>query len=419
MSTQKNVLMIGSIAFLMGVGLFGYVWFGAVLKQGASVQQSPVALATDAGMTEVAIAQNDTAEVVAPVSVPAVQQAIMANGCFWCVEADLEKIPGIISVVSGYTGGTNANPTYENHAQFGHREAVLVTFRTNEISYANIVEHILKHGDPTDAEGSFYDRGPQYAPAIYYATAAERATAEAMLAAVDALGIFAEPLPIPVLPAETFYPAEAYHQDYAINNVLKYSYYRNASGRTAFIEKTWGDTLKSFNISEAMPAMLNTSTRMENQTNFTADSWDKFIKPDDGVLRATLTPIQYKVTQQDGTESPFNNEYDKNTDAGIYVDLVSGEPLFSSRDKYDSGTGWPSFVRPLAPEVVALHEDRKIFSVRTEVRSKFADSHLGHVFTDGPADRGGLRYCMNSAALRFIPEAEMEAAGYGYLMNEV
>ncbi len=416
MNVQKNVGLAVAGVLLIGAGVFGYVWFGANLERGASVQQAPVALTTNEGVTELAVTESVPEAPAAPL--PEIQQAIMANGCFWCAEADLEKLPGIVSVVSGYTGGTNSNPTYENHARFGHREAVLVTYRTNEISYANIVEHILKHGDPTDAAGSFYDRGPQYSPAIYYTSANEQTMAEAVVAAVDALGVFDEPLPIPILPAETFYPAEAYHQDYAVNNQLKYSYYRNASGRTAFIEATWGDSLKTYNLSDSL-VTNTTNTPMENQTNFTANSWDNFMKPDDGVLRATLTPIQYKVTQQDGTEAPFNNEYDKNYEAGIYVDIVSGEPLFSSRDKYDSGTGWPSFVKPLTPDVVTLHEDRSFFSVRTEVRSRYADSHLGHVFTDGPADRGGMRYCMNSAALRFIPEAEMAAAGYGYLLGEV
>jgi peptide methionine sulfoxide reductase msrA/msrB len=148
----------------------------------------------------------------------------------------------------------------------------------------------------------------------------------------------------------------------------------------------------------------------ENQ--FTATSWENFVKPSNEILRQTLSEISYRVTQEEGTERAGTSPLDKNYEPGIYVDIVSGEPLFSSRDKYDSGTGWPSFVRPIADTAVSLHEDKKLFSTRTEVRSRFADSHLGHVFSDGPRDRGGLRYCMNGAALRFIPKAEMAAAGY-------
>ena len=148
-------------------------------------------------------------------------------------------------------------------------------------------------------------------------------------------------------------------------------------------------------------------------------SWKSFVKPSSEVLKSKLTPLQYEVTQKEGTESPFNNIYDKNNEAGIYVDIVSGEPLYFSKDKFDSGTGWPSFVRPISSDVVTLTVDKKLFSSRTEVRSRYADSHLGHVFDDGPSDRGGKRYCMNSASLRFISKSDMEKEGYGYLLSEV
>lgn len=318
--------------------------------------------------------------------------AMVAGGCFWCVEADLEKLPGVIGVVSGYAGGQSENPTYENYAAGGHREVVEVTYDPKVVTYGEIIEYLIKHIDPTDANGSFHDRGEQYGPAIYFADEEERAAAEAKIKEVDDSGVYGEPLSIKILPASTFYPAEEYHQDYYKKNPLKYGYYRNASGRDDFIKEHWGDDLWPKSDSR----------------------WEDFKKPSDAELKETLTDLQYKVTQREGTEPPFQNEYNDNHEAGIYVDIVSGEPLFSSRDKYDSGTGWPSFTKPLAAENIVTENDWSILlGNRTEVRSRHADSHLGHLFPDGPADQGGLRYCLNSAALRFVPKDRLAAEGYG------
>ena len=342
--------------------------------------------------------------------------ALLANGCFWCVEHDLEKVPGVITVISGFAGGKSIDPTYDDYFQGGHREVVEVTYDPTVVSYANLVEHILKHGDPTDGEGSFYDRGAAYAPAVYYATEEEKSTAAAVIKAIDMSGKFTKPITVPVLSRPMFYPAEEYHQDYAKKNPVRYNYYRAASGRTKFYQSVWGSSADTFEFSATSQENVKNNSM---QTSFTADSWNNYVKPSEEVLRQQLSEVSYRVTQEDSTERSGTSELDKTYEPGIYVDVVSGEPLFSSRDKYDSGTGWPSFLKPLSSEVVRLHEDRKLFSTRTEVRSRFADSHLGHVFNDGPVDRGGMRYCMNGAALRFIPQADMEASGYGYLISEV
>lgn len=299
--------------------------------------------------------------------------ALFAGGCFWCIESDFEKLTGVASAVSGYAGGEIENPTYKNYSRHGCREAVEVSYDPTVVSYRALVEYLIKHSDPTDADGSFHDRGLQYAPAIYFDSDEEKEIAKKLIDTANAQHIYEKPLAIAVLPRVKFWPAEDYHQDYYKKNPIPYRLYRLGSGRDGFIKKHLGDD----------------------------------------ILRAKLTPLQYKVTQKGGTESPFHNEYNDNHREGIYVDIVSGESLFSSSDKYDSGTGWPSFVKPISNEAVVLYEDRSFFGTRAEVRSRLADSHLGHIFEDGPADRGGKRYCMNSAALRFIPREEMEEKGYG------
>ena len=328
--------------------------------------------------------------------------AVLAGGCFWCVEADFEKLDGVIDVVSGYSGGTSEDPTYENYALGGHREVVLVTYDPSRIAYAGLVEYLIKHSDPTDPDGSFYDRGPEYAPAVYYASEDEKRAAESVVSAIDAMRVFDVPLAVEVLPQKPFYPAEDYHQDYARRNSLRYSYYRNASGRDAFVQKHWGS---------------DTEISLSRNSSGIASAWSDFVRPSDEDLRRDLTEMQYYVTQENGTEQPFNNEYWDEKREGIYVDVVSGVPLFSSTDKFDSGTGWPSFTKPLSPERIVHREDRTLFVVRTEVRSRDADSPLGHVFNDAPPERGGIRYCMNSAALRFVPKESMAEEGYAEFLS--
>lgn len=311
------------------------------------------------------------------------EKAVFAGGCFWCMQHPFEEIKGVSGVLAGYVNGSGERPTYGDYAEKGYVEAVEVTYDPAVVPYASLLDVFWRQVDPTDAGGQFVDRGPQYGPGIYYFTPAQKLAAEKSEAALGASGRYQKPLATPVLKFGNFFPAEEYHQDYYRKHPYKYKYYRHRSGRDQFLEKIWSKA----------PAPVGA------------------VKPGKEELMKKLTPLQYKVTQEGGTEPAFHNEYWNNEQEGIYVDVVSGEPLFSSLDKFDSGTGWPSFTRPIAPASVIEKEDDSFFSRRMEVLSGKAGSHLGHVFNDGPKPTG-LRYCLNSAALRFIPKEDLEKEGY-------
>lgn len=313
--------------------------------------------------------------------------AIFAGGCFWCMVQPFAGLEGVKEVLCGYIGGDVPNPTYQQvcSGETGHYEAVRIEYDPSKISYRTLLDVFWRQIDPTDASGQFMDRGSQYRTAIFYLDEEQRREAEESKAALGRSGRFAKDIATEILPASEFYVAEEFHQDYYAKKPEEYRRYKVGSGRQAFLERAW-------------------STEAPDEPVSSIPSKEE--------LRARLTPEQYRVTQEGATEPPFQNEYWDNTRPGIYVDIVSGVPLFTSLDKFDSGCGWPSFTQPIKKENIVEVPDYSHNMVRTEVKSAYAGSHLGHVFNDGP-EPTGLRYCINSAALRFIPLEDLEKEGYG------
>ena len=324
--------------------------------------------------------------------------ALFAGGCFWSMQKAFDQVPGVVHTTVGFAGGKAAGQvSYDqvSTGRTGYAETVKVEYDPARISYDSLLQVYWHHIDPLTVNQAFCDRGPQYRSIIFYGDAGQQQAAEASKRALDRSGRFRTRVVTAIEPATPFQPAEAYHQEFYKKYPERYEAYRIGCRRDQRLAELWGKPTKTAQAT-------------------TDKGWDpmNFTKPDKKELKQKLTPEQYAVTQEDATERPFHNQYWDNHEAGIYVDVVSGEPLFSSQDKFDSGTGWPSFTRPLEPKNLSTKTDRSLFMERTEVRSAHANSHLGHLFDDGPKPTG-LRYCMNSASLRFIPVDKLEAEGYG------
>lgn len=307
----------------------------------------------------------------------------LAGGCFWGVEGYFKRIEGVKDTTCGYANGRTENPSYEDVCRHdtGHAETVKVDFDDEVISLEDLLIYYFRIIDPVSVNKQGNDVGTQYRTGIYYTDESQLPVIKAAIEREQRK--YSEKIAVEVLPIENFYSAEEYHQDYLDKNPNGYCH---------------------INLGLADEPIVRS---------------EKYKRKNDNELKESLTSLQYDVTVNAATERPFANEFNSNFERGIYVDITSGEPLFFSTDKFESGCGWPSFSKPIQKDLVKYSEDLSLGRRRIEVRSNVADAHLGHVFDDGPSELGGLRYCINSAALRFIPLDKMDEEGYGYLKKYV
>lgn len=311
------------------------------------------------------------------------KEIYLAGGCFWGIDKYMSVIKGVVETESGYANGHTDDPTYREvcTGKTGHTETVKVVYDATVTGLDALLPLFYAAIDPTAINRQGGDVGSQYRTGVYYVDSDDKKIIDGSMLTLAKQ--YKKPIAVEVLPLKSFYPAEEYHQKYLDKNPHGYCH---ISGEKIEKAKAAGARLTSF---QAKPK---------------------------AELKESLTELQYKVTQNSATEPPFQNEYNANFKHGIYVDITTGEPLFVSSDKFDAGCGWPSFSKPIDGNLINEVEDKSFGRKRTEVRSKTGDAHLGHVFEDGPKETGGLRYCINSASLLFVPEEEMEEKGYGYLL---
>ncbi len=333
-------------------------------------------------------------------------QVYLAGGCFWGVEQYFALVPGVLDAVSGYSQGTVENPSYQEvcTGTTGHTETVQVIYDSSVVSLNHLLNLYFDIIDPYSINQQGNDRGPQYRTGIYYTNEADGQIAQNFIAEKQAATD--RKIVVEVEPVRNFFPAESYHQDYLEKNPFGYCHISRDKFRKA----------ASSVDRSLLPNLTETTDASEDVSQLPSLEQERYSRPSNEVLQERLSPLQYEVTVNAATERPFFNEFWDNHEEGLYVDIATGEPLFLSTDKFDSGCGWPSFTKPIATELVTELVDRSHGMVRTEVRSRSGDIHLGHVFDDGPIAAGGLRYCINSASLQFIPKSQMEAAGYGDLI---
>lgn len=319
--------------------------------------------------------------------------ATFASGCFWCTEAVFQDLRGVAKVVSGYSGGDAASASYKivSSGQTKHAEAVQVHYDPSEVDYATLLEVFWKTHDPTTPNRQGADVGPQYRSAVFYHDEQQQQLAEQYKAKLDKEGVFDAPIVTEIVPFEDFFPAEDYHQNYFALNPQQ-GYCRAVIGpKVEKFRKVFGDKLK------------NAPRKADPKSEPKAGA-------DKAALKQRLTELQWKVTQEAGTERPFQNLYWNKTEAGDYNCVVCGELLFTSDEKFDSGCGWPSFTKPAEGDAVSEFADNSLGMRRTEIRCTKCGAHLGHVFNDGPVDAGGLRYCLNSAAMEFEDNDDRQEA---------
>lgn len=331
--------------------------------------------------------------------------AYFAGWCFWCMESIFEKQDGVEWAYSGYIGWEESTATYELTSAWntGHREAVRVVYDPNVITYRKLVELFWTQINPTDDGWQFNDRGFVYSPAIFYSSNQEREMAQLSKQELQESWRFQKDILVAIESAKEFYDAEDYHQDYYKKNPIRYNVYTAGSGRKSFIQNNWQDRIDDLQWKDYVNGELLPSIQFSSKGG-NIDSQSE--------LKERLTPLQYKVTQQEGTEPAFNNKYWNNKEAWIYVDIIDGTPLYSSLDKFDSGTGWPSFTQSIDANNLTTHIDTRFFMTRTKVDSKSSWAHLWHIFNDAPPELWGIRHCINSASLRFVSVDDLELEGY-------
>ncbi|BAP30590.1 methionine sulfoxide reductase B [Chryseobacterium sp. StRB126] len=357
---MKNILIV--LGIILGIAVFA-------AESGLFKKNKPVE--TDVKKEKQEIMDNKN-----------VREIYFAGGCFWGTEHFFQQIRGVVGTEVGYANGKTQNPTYEEVVSHttGFAETVKVKYDPEQVDLKLLIDLYFKTIDPTSLNQQGNDRGDQYRTGIYYTDKADEALIKSEVQKL-AKG-YSKPVVVETIPLKNFYKAEDYHQDYLDKNPGGYCH-----------------------IEPGLFEMAKKANPLPKATTYQ--------KQDKKVLKQKLTAEQYNVTQENGTERAFQNEYWNETREGIYVDITTGEPLFISTDKFESGCGWPSFSKPITKSLIDEKLDRTHGMTRVEVRSKIGDAHLGHVFTDGPEDKGGLRYCINSASLKFIPKAEMETKGYG------